>query len=231
MSVAQGLTAPPPTAGLNAPASTTLPTGLEDPGTAQAFAGLGAIGAGASPEYELGKLTDAVQNAPPPAPAATMPALPASTIPAIPATPHAVAPNPTRGASGQISVAQGANRAGVKIKPDILEFAKQVAAVWGKELTITTGTNHNQFVAGEGHTQSAHWTGEAVDIAVNHNSPGQVDPQLTKLGQDALIAAGMPEAQARKQHGGVFNIGHYQILFNTTVGGNHYNHLHLGVRK
>ncbi len=53
---------------------------------------------------------------------------------------------------------------------------------------------------------------------------------LTQLGQEALIAAGMSRKQAMKQTGGVYNIGRYQILFNTHVGGNHFNHLHVGVR-
>jgi predicted Zn-dependent protease len=38
-------------------------------------------------------------------------------------------------------------------------------------------------------------------------------------------------AEARKQTGGVFNIGGYNILFNTHVGGNHFNHLHIGLGR
>ena len=79
---------------------------------------------------------------------------------------------------------------------------------------------------GEPHHQSQHWTGNAVDIPAGGRA-------LTRLGQDALIAAGMPVSEARKARGGVYNLdvdGHrVQILFNTHVGGNHFNHLHVGV--
>jgi hypothetical protein len=40
----------------------------------------------------------------------------------------------------------------------------------------------------------------------------------------------MSPKEARKQRGGLFNIGGYQIIFNTNEGGNHYNHLHVGIR-
>jgi hypothetical protein len=105
---------------------------------------------------------------------------------------------------------------------DIIGFARQVAGVYGKPLTIGTGTNHNQFVLGT-NRQSAHWTGEAADIPAS-------GAKLTRLGQAALIAAGMSPREARKQKGGLFNVGGRQIIFNSMEGGNHYNHLHIGIR-
>lgn len=135
----------------------------------------------------------------------------------------------TRGLSGHVSVASGANRPGTSINPQVTDFVAQIAGVAGVPLTITTGTNHNEYVAGS-HRVSDHWDGNASDIAYGHGSPGHPDPALTKLGQDALIAAGMPVAQARKQTGGLFNIGNKQIIFNSMEGGNHFNHLHVGVR-
>jgi hypothetical protein len=32
-----------------------------------------------------------------------------------------------------------------------------------------------------------------------------------------------------RQDGGLYNIGRYQIIFNTHEGGDHTNHLHVGV--
>ena len=93
----------------------------------------------------------------------------------------------------------------------------------GSPLTIGTGSNHHEFVSGT-NRRSDHWFGDAADVPMS----GQ---NLTRLGQDALIAAGMDPAQARKQTGGVFNVGGYNILFNTNVGGNHYNHLHVGLGR
>ena len=40
----------------------------------------------------------------------------------------------------------------------------------------------------------------------------------------------MPAAKARRVDGGLFNIGGYQIIFNSMIGGNHFNHLHVGLR-
>lgn len=123
---------------------------------------------------------------------------------------------------GKVRLAGGADRAGVHTSRAVLDFVGQVAGVYGKPLTITTGTNHNEFVVGT-HRESQHWQGHAADIAASGAA-------LTRLGRAALVAAGMDPRKAAKVNGGVFNIGRYQILFNTRVGGNHYNHLHVGVR-
>jgi hypothetical protein len=48
--------------------------------------------------------------------------------------------------------------------------------------------------------------------------------------RSALITVGMPAAKARRVDGGLFNIGGYQIIFNSMIGGNHFNHLHVGLR-
>ena len=123
------------------------------------------------------------------------------------------------GTLGKVTVAPNANRAGVGINPKVISFAEQVAGLDGRPLTIGTGTNHNRFVVGTDR-QSAHWTGRAADIPAT-------GADLTRLGRAALVAAGMPPAQAAKQRGGLFNIGGYQIIFNSSIGGNHYNHLHV----
>jgi hypothetical protein len=48
----------------------------------------------------------------------------------------------------------------------------------------------------------------------------QADP----LGRAALVAAGMPRAQARKATGGIYNINGAQIIFNAP---DHHDHLHV----
>lgn len=121
-----------------------------------------------------------------------------------------------------VILGSGADRSGATTQTPVLEFAAKIGKMYGSPLTIGTGTNHNQYVQGT-HRESQHWTGHAADI------PSEGDA-LTRMGQTALIAAGMPHDQALKQKGGVFNVGKYQILFNTMTGGNHFNHLHIGVR-
>jgi hypothetical protein len=51
---------------------------------------------------------------------------------------------------------------------------------------------------------------------------------LGKLGRAALVAAGMPAWRAAFCRGGVYNVNGWNILFNTYIGGNHYNHCHAG---
>jgi len=128
------------------------------------------------------------------------------------------------GVRGRYTVASTANRPGHPINPIVLDFVSRVAGVLGESLAIGTGTNHRQFVSNT-HRESAHWAGNAVDIPA-------YGKQLIRYGQAALIAVGMNPAQARKQTGGLFNIGHWQIIFNTYLqqGGNHYNHMHIGWR-
>lgn len=95
------------------------------------------------------------------------------------------------------------------------QLAGTVLTPWGNQshsLTTTTGN------------RSAHADGNAADIPAS-------GAELIRLGRTALIAAGMPAAKARKQTGGLFNVNGYQVIFNTDVGGNHHDHLHVGVRR
>jgi hypothetical protein len=116
------------------------------------------------------------------------------------------------------------DRAGVATNPAVFDFVGKIGSIYGRPLTIGTGSNHPQYVK-DSNRVSDHWYGLAADIPM-------VGSDLTRLGQDALIAAGMSEAQARKVSswsGGNYN--GYNILFNTNVGGNHYNHLHVGLGR
>lgn len=70
---------------------------------------------------------------------------------------------------------------------------------------------------------SQHGTGNATDIPLRGKA-------LIQAGQAALIAAGMPEAQARKQQGGLYNVNGHQIIFNDrkkVSGSLHDDHLHI----
>jgi len=131
-------------------------------------------------------------------------------------------PGPSSFGGGSVTVAPGANRRGVPLNSGVLSFVRQVSAIDGRPLTIGTGSNHNRFVVGTTR-ESAHWTGRAADIPATGAA-------LTRLGRAALVAAGMPQAQAMRQNGGVYNLGGVQIIFNSHVGGNHFNHLHVGLR-
>jgi hypothetical protein len=125
----------------------------------------------------------------------------------------------TRGASGgSVNFAPGADRAGVGTNAKVKRFVRQISATYGAPLTVGTGTHHSQFVAGT-NRQSDHWDGNAVDIPARGK-------KLIRLGQAALIAAGMNPKKARKQTGGLYNLNGHQIIFNTHEGGDHTDHLH-----
>lgn len=122
-----------------------------------------------------------------------------------------------------VALSKGMDRAGVPTSNQVIGFVGTIGSIFGKRITIGTGTQHRQYVAGT-NRESDHWYGDAADIPMTGKA-------LTRLGQAALIAAGANPKWARKQTGGVFNINGYNILFNTNTGGNHYNHLHVGLGR
>lgn len=121
-----------------------------------------------------------------------------------------------------VRLASGADRGGVHTHAQVKQFVGELGSMLGHPLTITTGTNHNRMTVNG--NVSAHWDGFAGDIAMSGKA-------LTRAGRQALILAGMDPRKAAKVKGGLFNIGGYQIIFNTTEGGNHWNHLHVGIRR
>jgi hypothetical protein len=124
------------------------------------------------------------------------------------------------GPLGKVSFVPTADRAGVGTNKPIKTFARQVAAIAGRPLTVGTGTNHSRMTASG--NISDHWAGNAVDIPAT-------GAELREIGRAALIAAGMPRKKALKQKGGLYNIGGHQIIFgiNRADLGDHTNHLHI----
>lgn len=111
-----------------------------------------------------------------------------------------------------------------RLKPQLVSFAERVASVYGKPLVGSDGSGHSYRTATGGVSQ--HSTGNATDIPAS-------GAELTRMGQAALIAAGMPEAQARKQTGGLYNVNGHQIIFHDRKrisGSAHDDHLHISAR-
>jgi len=131
--------------------------------------------------------------------------------------------SPTGGKRGRVVVSPGANRPGVGIERPVLDFARQVSGIAGEPLRIGTGTAHSRLTING--SVSDHWRGAGVDIP-------RKGRDLIRIGQAALIAAGMDPRKARKQTGGGFNVGDWQVIFNTDAPGwgDHTTHLHIGRR-
>jgi hypothetical protein len=142
-------------------------------------------------------------------------------IPGVPGIPGDNGGDPYVGAHGHIKIT-GANPG--RIVPEVRHFMRALSSVSGQTIVGDSGATHSKMTVNG--NVSEHYTGHATDIPASGSS-------LTKLGQDALIAAGWSPARARKTHGGLFNVmkggRRYQIIFNTNEGGNHFNHLHVGV--
>lgn len=108
-----------------------------------------------------------------------------------------------------------------RLKPVLVSFARSVAAEFGEPLTGSDGTGHSRLTVNGNVSQ--HTTGNATDIPATGK-------RLIRMGQAALIAAGMPREQARQQTGGLYNVNGHQIIFNTHEGGDHTDHLHISAR-
>jgi hypothetical protein len=119
---------------------------------------------------------------------------------------------------GTVRFAAGADRPGVRTKPAVGRFVARVAGVVGHPLTVGTGTRHSRLTTSG--NVSDHWSGHAADIPATGR-------ELIRIGRAALVAAGMSPARARKQNGGLYNVNGHQVIFNTHIGGDHTNHVHV----
>lgn len=106
-------------------------------------------------------------------------------------------------------------------KPFMLLFVKRVSVVYQRPLGCISGTRHS-YVAGTAHLSMHNW-GDAADISTPTISMNLI------VGRDALVAAGMTRVRADQYYtfAGWFN--HVNILFHTLIGGNHFNHVHVGI--
>jgi len=122
-----------------------------------------------------------------------------------------------------VKLGPAADRPGVHTQPAVLQFVGTLGKTARQRLVIGTGSRHNRLTVNG--NVSDHWDGHAADIPASGK-------KLRRLGYLALIQAGMSPQDAAKarQTGGLFNVGGYQIIFATDEGGNHYNHLHVGVK-
>ena len=127
-----------------------------------------------------------------------------------------------RGGRGKVVIRAGADRAGVPTRPVVKNFLSRVAGIYGKPLTVGTGSNHSRLTSSG--NVSDHWDGHGADVPA-------AGAELTRMGRAALVAAGMKPSQARAAKGGIYNLRwrgrRVQIIFNTD---DHWDHLHAGLR-
>jgi hypothetical protein len=151
---------------------------------------------------------------------------------------------PAAGAAGW-SVAPGANLPGRPLSPLFTTFMNQVAALLTYRPVLTTGTNHAEYTV-DGNV-SDHYSGNAGDFGAATNQfgtdnaqPGQSVPRGDELAAAMFVAAGIDPARARAWAlaGGIRNVVfafqgqqvRLQVIWKTSEGGNHHNHVHGGIR-
>jgi hypothetical protein len=139
------------------------------------------------------------------------------------------------GVPGKVIVAPGANRPGVGLQPITLRYIAAMAGLYGRPIVISTGTNHDQYTV-DG-TISDHWDGHAADLGMAANGASDDSPTGDRLMTACLVLGGVPppQALADARRGGLYTLNHngvrIQCIWKTYAGGNHHNHVHVGVRQ
>lgn len=141
---------------------------------------------------------------------------------------------------GHVSIAPGANRPGVMIHQHVIDFLEIVASHTSEDIRINYGTNHSPTTTSG--KPSDHWTGDAADINVGGDAQTSKDAgsKGDNIATAALVALGIRRDIAREwATSGALNFGvasnhqwrghRVQVGWRTFVGGNHFNHVHIGV--
>jgi hypothetical protein len=159
-----------------------------------------------------------------------------------PARPSAAKPGKVQGQkTGKVVLAGSADRSGVSTRKPILGFLRQIAGASGREVVVTTGTNHSQMTTSG--NVSDHWAGNAADLGMNGDARQSraVDRKGTLVAAHAIQEAtalqgkrmSFEQAYAMAHAGGIHNFdtpkGRIQIIWRTDQGGNHWNHVHVGL--
>lgn len=138
------------------------------------------------------------------------------------------------GKAGTVTVAPGADRPGASIQPIVVQYVAAMAGLADRPIVITTGTNHSQYTV-DGNV-SDHWDGHAADLGMAANGGTDDSPVGDLLMTACLVLAGVPpdEANVDAHAGGLYTLVHgglrVQCIWKTDAGGNHHNHVHVGVR-
>jgi hypothetical protein len=136
---------------------------------------------------------------------------------------------------GAVRIAPGANRPGRPLAPETLAFLARMAAVYGGEIVVTTGTNHSALTV-DGRV-SDHADGHAADLGMTANGGRDDSPIGDRLMTACLTVGGLAPEQAADlaRAGGLYTLEHdglrIQCIWKTFEGGNHHDHVHAAARS
>jgi hypothetical protein len=134
--------------------------------------------------------------------------------------------------SGGLRFAPGVD---ATITPFIRAIGQAISAIYGRPLTVTSARRPGAITA-DGNV-SDHASGNALDFGMAANGGTNDGPVGDRIATAALIVAGWtePRATAWARHGGLIDIHvagvRIQIIWKTDQGGNHHNHVHVGVKQ
>lgn len=138
------------------------------------------------------------------------------------------------GGNGDWTLTPYANRPGVGLTAAMRRFMDRLASFLPRPVVVCTGTNHSQFTT-TGNV-SDHWAGNAVDICSAANGfPATGGGYGDRIAAAAFRVAGYsPTAAATAARaGGTTTLTaaglRIQIIWKSLVGGNHYDHVHVGI--
>jgi hypothetical protein len=135
---------------------------------------------------------------------------------------------------GEVIVEPGANKPGKPITQMTVDYVAKMADRIGKPIKITTGTNHDKLTVNG--NVSDHFSGHAADIGMFANGGSDDSPVGDRIMEACCLQAGDSKqgAKAKAHSGGLFTFTHgsqrIQCIWKTNQGGNHHNHVHVGVR-
>ncbi len=140
---------------------------------------------------------------------------------------------------GRVVIAPGANRPGVSLQPALTSYLRAMTRYLDdRPLVVTTGTNHNQYSTSG--NVSDHWAGFGADFGMGANgfTYGCRACRGSLIAAAALRVAGVPasRALAMAQQGGAHTVytrdgWRVQVIWLSSVGGDHFNHTHLGIGR
>ena len=132
---------------------------------------------------------------------------------------------------GELRFAPGVD---ADVTPLIRTIGERIAGLYGQPLVVTSARRPGAITANG--NVSDHASGNALDFGMAANGGTNDGPVGDRIAAAALIVAGWadPRAVAWARHGGLINVVvsglRIQLIWKTDEGGNHHDHVHVGVR-
>ena len=140
------------------------------------------------------------------------------------------------GGNGKWVLTPYANRPGAALTPDMRRVLDKLSSFLPRRLVVCTATNHSQFTLSG--NISDHWAGNAADLCSAQNGfPASGGGYGDRIAAAAFRVGGYDPARAGRAGaaGGASNLTagglRIQIIWKSYTGGNHYNHIHVGIRR